>query len=176
MMMEIIGSYSVPFVIAAAAFTILISDKGLFDEFLKGCKDGFSSTLRLLPTLIVLICAVSMFNSSGAMDVICSCVGEFSEKIGLPGELIPLVLTRPVSGSAATAVTNDIYATYGADSFIGRCASVIMGCSDTIIYTLAMYFGSAGVTKSRYAVPAAFFVFAFCVALSVVVTRFYFGF
>lgn len=173
-MMDRIGAYSVPALIAGAALVILISKKALFDEFIKGCRDGFVTTVRLLPSLIVLICAVNMFSASGALDVICKLAGSLFGKLGLPEGILPVIITRPISGSAATAMTNKIFAEYGPDSFTGRCVSVLMGSTDTIIYTLAMYFGAAGVKKTRYALPAAFILFVFCIAASVAVTRLFF--
>ena len=175
MIAEIIGVYSVPVVIVGASVAILLSKNNLFDEFTKGCRDGFVTSVKILPTLIILICAVQMFSASGALDVMCDLLGNVTEKIGIPGEIIPVIVTRPISGSAATAMINNLFAEHGADSFPARCAAVIMGSSDTIIYTLAMYFGAVGVTKTKYALACSFILFGFCVCVSVVVVKLYFG-
>jgi spore maturation protein B len=172
--MQYIGIYAVPIIITAVSLAILISKKNLFDEFAKGCRDGFITALKILPTLIILIVAVKMFSASGALELLCNFVGKFTEIIGIPKGVIPVILTRPVSGSAATAMISNLFSEYGPDSFEGRLASVIMGSTDTIIYTLAMYFGAVGVTRSKYALPAAFLLFAFCIFTAYTVTKVFF--
>ena len=171
MIVKIIGSYSVPIIITIAALCIMIKKDNLFDEFTKGCRDGLNTSIKIFPNLLILICAVKMFSASGALDLICNSLGTLLNTTGLPKELIPLIVTRPISGSAATAITDSIFAEHGPDSYIGRCASVLMGSSDTIIYTLSMYFGASGITKTRYAIPASFTVFIFCTGVSVMITK-----
>ncbi len=172
--MDIIGIYSIPTLIAIAGGVLIFAKKDLFNEFLKGCREGISTSFKILPSLIILICATKMISASGALDLICSTIGEFTGKLGVPTEIIPVVLMRPISGSASTAMINNLLSEYGPDSFAGRCASILMGSSDTIIYTLALYFSAAEIRRTRHALPASFIVLAFCTVLSVALTHMFF--
>ncbi len=127
----------------------------VFDQFLDGAKNGFSTSIKILPSLVGLIVAVSMLRGSGFFEITCNLLSPILQRAGFPPELVPMSLIRPVSGSAALATVQDIITTYGPDSFIGRCASVMMGSSETTFYTLAVYFGSVGITKTRYTVKSA---------------------
>lgn len=173
--MDIIGAYAIPVIIALAGAAILFSKNNLFDEFLKGGRDGFITSIKILPSLVMLICATRMFSASGALDLVCDIVGTVTRRIGIPDSLIPVILTRPISGSAATAMVNNLFSADGPDSFAGRCASIIMGSSDTIIYTLAMYFSAAGIRKTRHALPASFIILIFCTLFSLMLTRVFFA-
>lgn len=172
--MNIIGIYAIPVIIALAGVFILFSKNNLFDEFLAGGKEGAQTCAKLLPSLVMLICATRMFSASGALDAICDGIGIFTRRLGIPDSVIPVILMRPISGSAATAMINNLFSIDGPDSFAGRCASILMGSSDTIIYTLAMYFGAAGIKKTRYALPASFILLGFCTVLSVIITGVFF--
>ena len=173
--MDIIGAYAIPVIIALAGAAILFSTNNLFDEFLKGGRDGFITSIKILPSLVMLICATRMFSASGALDLVCDIVGTVTRRIGIPDSLIPVILMRPISGSAATAMVNNLFSADGPDSFAGRCASIIMGSSDTIIYTLAMYFSAAGIRKTRHALPASFIILIFCTLFSLMLTRVFFA-
>ena len=153
---------------------ILFSKFDLFDEFLKGGRDGFVTSIKILPSLVMLICAVKMFQASGALDLLCNAVGRVTDVFHLPKDLIPVIVMRPISGSAATAMITNLMETSGPDSFAGRAASILMGSSDTIIYTLAMYFSAAGIKKTRHALPASFVILLFCVFVSCFLTKVFF--
>ena len=174
-MADKIGIYSVPVIITVAGIMLLSSNKDLFKDFLLGAKQGMKTCVEILPVLIILITAVKMFSASGALDVICNLLGNGLSKVGFPKELLPVMIMRPVSGSAATATIGELFETSGPDSFAGRCASVIMGSSDTIIYTLAMYFEAVRIKKTRHALPASFLTLLFCAVVSVLLTKFFFG-
>lgn len=173
-MNNIIGTYSIPAVLLLVALLLLRRNKDLFSDFLKGARDGIQSCLDILPTLIILLTAVGMFSASGASGMLAEVLKAPMSKIGVPPEILPTVIMRPFSGSAANASVVQLFKDLGPDSFQGRCISVIMGSSDTIIYTLAMYFGAIGVKKTRYAIPASFLTMIFCVLLSVWLTRLFF--
>ena len=127
----------------------------LFDAFLTGAKAGLSTSLNILPALVGLLAAISMFRASGALSFLTGCLSPLTSLLGLPEEILPLALLRPVSGSGALAIVQDILAENGPDSPVGRIASVVMGSTETTFYTLAVYYGSASIKKSRYTVPAA---------------------
>lgn len=173
--METIGSFALPFFLTAVGLLLLLSKKPLADSFLAGAKEGIDTCFRILPTFVLLLTAVKMFTASGAMQALCTALGGAARALRVPEEMLPLLLVRPISGSAATAVTQSLFETAGPDSIPGRAASILLGSSDTILYTLAMYFGAVGVKKTRYALPAAFLVFLFCTALSLFLTSLFFG-
>lgn len=173
-MTELISSLIIPLIICTAGLFMLVNTR-YFDSFITGAKSGLKTAVSLLPTLAALVTAVGMLNASGAVDFICGIISPAAEAIGIPGELLPLLLTRPVSGSAATTVYNSLLAKYGADSFSGLCASVIMGSSDTMIYVITVYFSSVGIKKSRHAFICAAAVMIFCVFFSCLVCRLFFA-
>lgn len=172
-MIELIGAYSIPVIITGTALAILISNKSLFNEFTIGCREGLITSIKLLPTLIILICSVKMFASSTALEIICDTLGNISESIGIPNEIIPIIITRPISGSAATAMMDNLYSKCGVDSFPATAASVLMGSTDTLIYTLSMYFSATGIKKTGYSLPASFILYGFAVIASVAVSSFF---
>ena len=127
----------------------------IFDLFIDGARNGLETSVRILPSLVGLIVAVSMLRASGFFDAAGAFISPLLNKLNFPEELVPLALIRPVSGSASLAVVRDILNSYGPDTFIGRCASVMMGSTETTFYTLAVYFGYVGIKNSRYTVKCA---------------------
>ena len=111
--------------------------------------------VSLVPTLVLLLTAVTMLRASGAVELIGKIATPLFHRLGLPPETAILVLIRPISGSAALAVGAELMMTYGADSLIGRTAAVMLGSTETTFYTISVYFGAAGIKKTRYALPAA---------------------
>lgn len=172
--MDFFSSLIIPLVVLSAGLVMLLGGNRFFDSFTAGAKNGLKTAIGLLPTLAALVTAVSMLNASGAVDFISSLISPFTASLGIPEGLLPLLLTRPVSGSASTAVYSSLLGKYGPDSFESLCASVIMGSSDTMIYILTVYFAGAGVKKTRYAFPCAFAVMLFCIFLSCFVCRLFF--
>jgi len=166
-----IAAAAMPAAILICALLTVFSGRASFDDFLEGTKDGVNICVKLLPTLIVLVSAVTMLSASGATEWLSGKLAPFCEKIGVPPEILPLVLMRPFSGSASSAMIADIFEKYGADSFAGRTASVLLGSSETIIYVAAVYFAAAGVKRTRHALPAAFLTMLFCVFLSSLLCR-----
>ena len=122
---------------------------------LSGATDGLKLLLSLIPTLILLLTGVSMFRASGAAELLSNLLSPLFAFFGIPPETAILVLIRPISGSAALAVGADLMAHYGVDSLIGRTAAVMLGSTETTFYTVSVYFGAAGIKKTRYTIPAA---------------------
>ena len=174
MWIESVSALAVPAVIGAVGALMLFGKRNYFDSFLAGARRGLDTAVRLLPTLVALLVAIRMLNASGAVDLLCSLLAPPLDRIGVPAELLPLLLTRPFSGSAATAAYSDLLARLGADSFPALCASVIMGSSDTVVYIIGVYLSYANAKNSRYAYPVAFAVMLFCVFLSCLVCRLWF--
>ena len=111
--------------------------------------------LRIFPALVGLMTAVAMLRASGALELAAEVLAPLLDRVGLPAQLLPLVLVRPISGSAALGVGAELIQTYGPDSQLGRTAAVMLGSTETTFYTIAVYFGAVGITRTRYAVPAA---------------------
>lgn len=169
--MEIIAALVICGVIVAVGAALLLSKKTSFDRFLDGTKDGIRTCIDLLPTLIVLMVSVSMLSASGLVDFVASLISPVCEKIGIPAEILPLIIMRPISGSASNAIITELFETYGPDSFAGNAASVLLGSSDTILYVAAVYFAAVGVKKTRHALPAAFAAMFFCIFFSSLICR-----
>ncbi len=127
----------------------------IFDAFLAGAAAGLKTLFGILPALVGLVAAITMFRASGALDFLTALLAPVTRVLGIPAEIMPLALLRPVSGSGALAVVNNLLTANGPDSIVGRIASVVMGSTETTFYTLAVYYGSVGIRDSRYTVPAA---------------------
>lgn len=145
-----LSDFIIPFVILYVVGMGMLMKVSVFDEFIKGAEDGFKVVLNILPTLIGLMVAVGILRASGAMDYLANGIAPCMKWIRFPSELVPLVLVKIFSSSAATGLLLDIFKEYGTDSYIGRLASLLMSCSETIFYTMAVYFMTAGVKKTRY--------------------------
>jgi spore maturation protein B len=127
----------------------------IFTSMTDGAKSGLKTVMGILPALVVLLPGIYMLRASGFLDALCGFLQPALTLVGIPAETVPLMLLRPLSGSGALAVGSDIMSSYGADSFAGRCAAVMLGSTETTFYVIAIYFGAAGIKKSRHAVPAA---------------------
>lgn len=127
----------------------------VYQSFIKGANDGFHTVIGVMPTLIGLMTAVGILRASGFMEVVGNLLGEITGRIGFPGELMPLTIVKMFSSSAATGLLLDLYKEFGTDSYIGKVASISMSCTETIFYTMSVYFLSAKVTKTRYTLTGA---------------------
>ncbi len=145
-----ISDYIIPFLFFYIIGLGLISKVNIFDEFIKGAKDGFKVVFDILPTLIGLMVAIGVLRASGALNILSGILKPFTDYIHFPSQLVPVVIIKMFSSSAATSLVLDIFKEYGPDSYLGRLISVIMSSTETIFYTLAVYFMAAGVKKTRY--------------------------
>lgn len=150
-----ISDFIVPFIILSIVIYGLLSGINVYDTFIQGARSGFLTVIRLMPTLIGLMAATGILRASGFLDLLADLIGQFSSLAGFPGELVPLTIVRMFSSSAATGLLLDIYENYGTDSRIGLIASVSMCCTETIFYTMSVYFMTAGIRKSRYTLAGA---------------------
>ncbi|HIZ74003.1 MAG TPA: spore maturation protein [Candidatus Mediterraneibacter stercoravium] len=150
-----ISDFIVPFIILSIVIYGLLSGINVYDTFIQGARSGFLTVIRLMPTLIGLMAATGILRASGFLDLLADFIGQFSSLAGFPGELVPLTIVRMFSSSAATGLLLDIYENYGTDSRIGLIASVSMCCTETIFYTMSVYFMTAGIRKSRYTLAGA---------------------
>lgn len=122
----------------------------IYDEFIKGAEDGFKVVLGILPTLIGLMVAIGILRGSGALDLLSKVIAPITSIVSFPSQLVPLVVVKMFSSSAATSLLLDVYKQFGPDSYLGQLGSILMSCSETIFYTMAVYFMTAGVKKTRY--------------------------
>lgn len=149
------ADYLVPALLLLASALALGRKENTYELLLSGGADGLKLLLSILPTLVILLTAVTMLRVSGAMEALGGILSPVFGFFGIPPETALLVLIRPISGSAALAVGADLMASHGPDSLIGRTAAVMLGSTETTFYTISVYFGAAGIRKTRYTVPAA---------------------
>ena len=147
--------YLVPTLLLFICLAALRKQENAYDLLLQGGAEGLRLLLNILPPLVILLTAVHMLRSSGAVELLSQVFAPLFRLMGIPPETAILVLIRPISGSAALAVGADLMAQYGVDSSVGRTAAVMLGSTETTFYALSVYFGAAGIRKTRYAVPAA---------------------
>lgn len=158
----------IPLLFLAAAVTAMARRQETYAVLLRGAQGGLRLLATLAPTLIVLLALVTMLRESGFFELLSAWLRPLFTRLGIPPELAPLMLIRPISGSAALAVGADLMWEHGVDSLIGRTAAVMLGSSETTFYTISVYFGAAGIKRTRYAIPAALcadVVGFFCAAL-----------
>ena len=147
-------AFVTPCLLAGAALYALRQRVDVFSALTQGAGEGLSVVIRILPALAALLTAVYMLRASGAMDALAAVLSPVLGALGIPPETAAL-LERPVSGSGALAVGSQLMEQYGPDSAVGRTAAVMLGCSETTFYTVAVYFGAAGIRRTRYTIPAA---------------------
>lgn len=150
-----LSQYIVPFLIFIIVVTGVLEQVQVYETFIKGAKDGFYTVLKIMPTLIGLMVAVGILRASGFLQFLSDLIGQWTEEIGFPGELVPLSVVKLFSSSAATGLLTDLYKEYGTDSYIGRIASISMSCTETVFYTMSVYFMTARVKKTRYTLTGA---------------------
>ena len=149
--------YLVPLILLFTSAFALRKKENTYDLLLQGASEGLSLLVSILPALIFLLTAVHMLRASGAAQLLSRVFSPVFSLFGIPPETALLVLIRPISGSAALAVGAELMAQYGVDSLIGRTAAVMLGSTETTFYTISVYFGAAGIHKTRYTIPAALF-------------------
>lgn len=145
----------IPLLMIGVALAALAKRQEVYPALLEGGLEGLKLLLSIAPALVMLLTAVHMLRASGAIDLLTRRLTPLARVLAIPAETLPLVLLRPFSGSAALAVGAELMAAHGVDSLVGRTAAIMLGSTETTFYTISVYFGAAGVKKTRYAVPAA---------------------
>lgn len=154
-MFQYITKSIIPIIVVVIITYGMIKGKKVYEWFIEGAKDGLKVCLNIFPYLLAMIIAVNIFREAKLLDILNNLISPVSSLIGLPKEIVPLVLVKPLSGSGALGILTDIVKTYGPDSYIGLIASVIMGTTETIFYTVTVYFGAVQIKKIRHTVWAA---------------------
>jgi spore maturation protein B len=170
-----ISDFMIPLVFVLIIGYGLLNDVKVYDTFIIGAKEGFKIVLQIMPTLIGLMVAVGILRASGFLDVLTNILTPITSKINFPSELVPIALMRTVSSSATTGLILDLFKTYGPDSLIGRMTSVMMGCTETVFYTLSIYFMTVKIKKTRYTLAGALLVSLAGIIASVIITYSVFG-
>lgn len=162
---------ALPCGIAAVFLYALLKKVNVYKAFIDGAKEALPQLAGILPALCAMMTAIEVLRASGLMDAIITAAAPVTGALGIRSELMPIILLRPFSGSAALGLLRDTLETCGADSAAGRTASVIVGSTETVFYTTAVYFGAANVTKTRHAVPAALIAGAVGTIAGILLTR-----
>lgn len=166
-----ISDFMIPFILFYIVGYGILQKHSVYEEFVTGAKDGLKTVVQILPTLIGLMVAVGVLRASGFLDLLSNLLGHVLNTIGFPSQLVPLSIVKMFSSSASTGLLLDIYKIYGTDSFIGLAASISMSCTETIFYTMSVYFVAAKVTKTRYTLAGALLATFAGLMMSVVLGR-----
>lgn len=145
----------IPLVIFYIVAEGILAKTNIYEDFIKGAKDGFQVVIRIMPTLIGLMVAVGILRASGFLDFVGRITGGLTDSLGYPSELIPVTIIKMFSSSAATGLVLDLFKRYGTDSYIGLITSIMMSCTETVFYTMSVYFMAAKVTKTRFTLTGA---------------------
>lgn len=172
--MSTLADMAAALVLTATAFWGLLTGTDVFEAMLDGIRQGLTTLLRILPPLIALLTAVYMLRASGALEALTELLRP-AQLLGIPPETAPLMLLRPISGSGAMAAASELMQSFGPDSYVGRTAAVMLGSTETTFYVVAVYFGAAGVRRTRWAVPAALCADLAGFAASALAVRLFFG-
>ncbi|WP_414859253.1 spore maturation protein [Paenibacillus haidiansis] len=152
-----LSAWAVPIMIAFIPLYAYFKKVPVYESFVEGAKDGFSTAIGIIPNLVGMMVAISIFRASGALEFFVGLIAPFMERLHVPSEVLPLGFLRPLTGTGSLAFTTDLIKTYGPDSMIGRIASTIQGSTDTTLYVLTVYFGAVGVKNGRYALKVGLF-------------------
>ena len=152
-----------------------IKKVNVFDAFVDGAKEGFTTSISIIPYIVAMMVAIGMLRASGFFDLMNNILSPLLVKIGMPPEVLPLALIRPFSGSASTGMMAEIIHQYGGDSLISKTAATMMGSTETTFYVIAVYFGSIGIQKSRHAIPAGLLADLAGIIASVIVCKYLFS-
>ena len=169
--LQFISSLILPIIILVFSIMLLVSKRNLIDDFFIGAKEGIKSTVKLIPNLCLLTVAISMLSSSGALDFISKILYPVFDFLKIPKDILPLIITRPLSFGASVAAYENLIERCGIDSIETICASIIMASSDTTLYVISVYFSATSIKKTRYTIPIALAVSILSIFLSCVLGR-----
>lgn len=173
-MLEKISLIFLPAIILLILITGILKKVPVYEEFIEGAKDGFKVSINILPYLVALIVAISMFRASGALDLIASLFSPLLLKFNIPVEVVPIMFTRSLSGSATLGLFSELANNYGAEMFLTKLAAIMVGSSETTFYVLSVYFGSIGIKKFRYAICVGILADIIGIVLAILVAQMFF--
>lgn len=170
--MLFLSDVMIPLLIFAIVGYGILNKQNIYEEFIEGAKDGFHTVINIMPTLVGLMVAVGILRASGFLEAAAAVCNTVTQRMGFPSELLPIAVVKMFSSSAATGLLLDIYKEYGADSMLGRMASLMMSSTETIFYTMSVYFMSAKIKKSRYTLAGALLATFAGTAASIVLAKY----
>ncbi|WP_075982181.1 spore maturation protein [Bacillus massilinigeriensis] len=176
--MEIISAISLWLIPVLIGFILIygtIKKVPTYESFVEGGKEGIKIAVSIIPFLVGMLVAISIFRASGALEAMMKWIGPALEAIGVPPEIAPLAIIRPISGTAALGMTSDLIATHGPDSFIGRLAAVLQGSTDTTFYVLTVYFGAVGIKKMGDALKVGLLADLIGIIAAIIIVKIVFG-
>ena len=174
MIQNIIGTISIwaiPFLLVVIPFYGVLKKVKIYESFVEGAKGGFQMAIRIIPYLVAILVAVGMLRGAGAIDLLADWIGPALNRIGFPVEILPLAITRPLSGSGSLGIVTELINNHGADSFIGRLAASAYGSTETTFYVLAVYFGAVGIKKARHAVLSGLIADVASITAAIIICR-----
>lgn len=153
-MIDLLAHYTIPFFLAFVPLYGLYRKVDILESFIAGASEGLALAARILPYIVAIFVSISVFRTSGALELLTSLLRPALDAVGIPGEVLPLAIIRPLSGNGSLAILAELLAKWGPDSFVGRLASTMQSSTDTTFYILSLYFGSVGVVRTRHALLA----------------------
>lgn len=172
--MNTLSKIVIPLFVFFVVFYGFIKKVNLYDSFLEGAKEGLHISVNIFPNVLAMVFAINIFLDSNFVYEILRVFEGFLMKFNIPLDILPMAILRPISGTATLAIMNDIFMSYGPDSYAGRLASVLQGCTDTTIYVLALYFGSVGVKKIRYSLVVGLIADLIGITIAFILTAIFF--
>jgi len=172
---KILSTAAIPLIVFSIVVIAAIRKVKVYEEFVEGAKDGFTTAVRIIPYLVAMLVAIGMFRASGSMDILTKAISPVTDALGFPSELMPLAIIRNLSGSGSLGLMTDIMKNHGPDSFLGRLSGALMGSHETTFYVLAVYFGSVGIRRTRHAPLAGIFSDVVALIMSVILVKWMFS-
>jgi len=172
---EAVSVWAIPFLLLFIPIVGFIRKVKVYENFVEGAKEGFQVATRIIPFLVAILVAIGMFRASGAMDIFVALLSPITNLIGMPAEVLPVALMRPLSGSGSMGLVTELMKTHGPDSFIGRLAATMYASTETTFYVLAVYFGSVSISKTRHALPSGLMADFVGLLSAVLICRLVFG-
>lgn len=168
---QIFSSLAIPLILTVIIVAGYVKKVKMYEVFVEGAKEGFDVAVRIIPYLVAIFTAISLFRFSGAMAVFAAIISPLTDLIKMPADLLPLALMKPLTGGGALGITSEIITTHGPDSLPGFMASIMQGSTDTTFYVIAVYFGAVGIKNSRHALPAGLIADAAGILMSVIIAN-----
>ena len=172
--MNKISNLIIPIMVLSVVIYGIYKKINIYDVFIDGAKESFEMIFTIFPYLLGMMLAINLFLHSNFLEIISNFISPILDLIGIPFDIVPMAIMRPISGNSSLAILNNIFLNYGPDSFIGRLASTIQGSTDTTFYVLTLYFGSVGIKKIRYSLLAGLFADLIGIITSIMIVKIFF--
>jgi spore maturation protein B len=173
--LAVLSVFVVPAILVGCPVYGLFKRVPVYETFVEGAKEGFAVAVRIIPYLVAILFAIAMFRASGAMDVLVRVLDPVLRPLGFPGEVLPMAIIRPLTGSGSAGLVVDMIARYGEDSILVKMAAVMFGSSETTFYVIAVYFGAINIKRTRHAISAGLTADVAAALLSVWIVRLFYG-